>query len=70
MAAMAGSFAGGALVKRVWLNKYHAQKDELAEAQRQRDLLYTWLLLEMRGARLCVDGRRNGWQYDGSRGLC
>ena len=50
--AFAGSLAGGALVKKVWLDKYHEQTAALAAAERERDLTYTWLLLEMRGIRL------------------
>ena len=49
-AVLAGAAAGGALVKKVWLDKYRRQKDELNAAGRERDLLYTWLLLEQNGA--------------------
>lgn len=51
-AVLAGAAAGGALVKKVWLDKYRRQKDELNAAGRERDLLYTWLLLEQKGADL------------------
>lgn len=47
--AVLGAAAGGALVKRVWLEKYRQQKAELAVASKEKDLLYTWLLLEQRG---------------------
>lgn len=50
--ALAGAVAGGALVKKVWLEKYRKQKDELSAAEQERDLLYTWLLLEQKGADL------------------
>lgn len=49
--AALGAVAGGVLVKKVWLEKYRQKKDELTVADRERDLLYTWLLLEQRGAR-------------------
>lgn len=45
-----GALAGGALVKTVWLEKYQTQKKELMESNEERDLLYTWLLLEQKGA--------------------
>lgn len=51
-AVLAGAVAGGALVKKVWLDKYRKQKDELNAAGRERDLLYTWLLLEQKGVDL------------------
>ena len=47
--ALAGSIAGGALVKKVWLEKYRVQKTELRSAERERDVTYTWLLLYQRG---------------------
>lgn len=49
-AAALGAISGGALVKKVWLEKYRAQKAELGDSNRERDLLYTWLLLEQKGA--------------------
>lgn len=52
LAAVLGAVSGGALVKKVWLEKYRAQKEELADSNRERDLLYTWLLLEQKGANL------------------
>ena len=51
-AVLAGAAAGGVLVKKVWLEKYRRQKDELNTAGQERDLLYTWLLLEQKGADL------------------
>lgn len=50
LAAALGAIAGGALVKKVWLEKYREQKQELAAANMEKDLLYTWLLLEQNGA--------------------
>lgn len=50
--ALAGAAAGGMVVKKVWLAKYHKQKDELNTADQERDLLYTWLLLEQKGVGL------------------
>lgn len=47
-----GAAAGGILVKRIWLEKYRRQKAELAGAERQRDIDYTWLLLKQRGVGL------------------
>lgn len=50
LAAVLSAVAGGALVKKVWLEKYRRQKEELAVANKERDLLYTWLLLEQKRA--------------------
>ncbi len=50
LTAVLGATAGGALVKKVWLEKYRQQKRELENANQERDLLYTWLLLEQKGA--------------------
>lgn len=50
LAAALGAAAGGALVKKVWLAKYREQKQELAMAGTERDLFYTWLVLEQNGA--------------------
>lgn len=47
-----GGVAGGVLVKKIWLEKYRAQKAELSAAERQRDMDYTWLLLKQRGVEL------------------
>lgn len=51
-AVLAGAVAGGVLVKKVWLDKYRRQKNELGTISQERDLLYTWLLLEQKGADL------------------
>jgi len=51
IASALGALAGGALVKKVWLEKYRRNKAELAAAGEERDLLYTWLLLEQKGAK-------------------
>lgn len=51
LTALLGAVAGGALVKELWLEKYRQQKAELNLAERERDLLHTWLLLEQRGVR-------------------
>lgn len=48
MSALAGSIAGGMLVKRVWLDKYHALRTELEASERERELLYAWLLMKRR----------------------
>lgn len=50
--AVLGAAAGGILVKKIWLEKYCKQKEELAATVRQRDLDYTWLLLKLRGVGL------------------
>lgn len=50
LSAALGAVAGGALVKRLWLEKYRQKKEELDGADKERDLLYTWLLLEQKGA--------------------
>lgn len=50
--AFVGSVAGGALAKKVWRDKYHAQKTELETVERERDVTYIWLMLELRGIRL------------------
>lgn len=51
-AAALGAVAGGTLVKWLWLEKYRQQKDELAVANKEKDILYTWLLLEQKEASL------------------
>lgn len=57
--ALTGAVVGGVLVKRVWLDKYHAQRTELEAAERERELLYAWLLMERseRGLPDYFDGR-------------
>lgn len=50
--ALLGTVAGGALVKKLWLTKYQEQARHLVSAEAERDLLYTWLLLEIRGVLL------------------
>lgn len=50
LTAALGAIAGGALVKKVWLEKYREQRKDLDSANTERDLLYTWLLLEQKGA--------------------
>lgn len=52
LAAVMGAVAGGALVKKVWLEKYRKQKAELAVSDKEKDLLYTWLLLTQKGISL------------------
>lgn len=61
LAAALGAVGGGALVKKVWLEKYREQKQELAVANAEKDLLYTWLLLEQKGA--------NPGEYFAARGF-
>lgn len=50
--ALLGAAAGGALVKKLWLTKYQIQAEHLNHAEAERDLLYTWLLLEEKGVPL------------------
>jgi len=50
--ALLGAIGGGALVKKLWLEKYRRQKEELMEVSRERDLLYTWLKLKQNNVRL------------------
>ena len=52
LTAVLGAVSGGVLVKKVWLEKYRRQKAELEAAGRERDLFYTWLLLEQNGVEL------------------
>ena len=61
-AALLGAAAGGLLEKKVWLEKYRQEKKELAAADRERDLLYTWLLLEQKGANLGEYFAAHGFQ--------
>lgn len=61
LAAALGAVAGGILVKKVWLEKYRKQKQELKLANTEKDLLYTWLLLEQKGA--------NPGEYFAARGF-
>ncbi len=41
MAALAGAIAGGALVKKLWLEKYRKQKAELGAVFQEREILYS-----------------------------
>ena len=61
LTAFIGMVAGGALVKHVWLEKYRQQKKELTASNQERDLLYTWLLLEQRGV--------GPWEYFTAHGF-
>jgi len=47
-----GGVLGGCLVKNLWLAKYRSQRAELETASRERDLLYSWLLLKEKGVNL------------------
>ena len=51
-AVLLAAAAGGALVKRLWLEKYRQQKAELECAEQERDQLHTLLLLGQRGVPL------------------
>jgi len=41
--ALLGAVTGGAVVKKLWLEKYREQKAELQTSKEESDLLYTWL---------------------------
>lgn len=69
LASALGAAAGGALVKKVWLEKYRVQKEELAVANWERDLLYTWLLLEQKGANLGEYFAAHGFRTIGIMGM-
>jgi len=47
--ALLGGAAGGCLVKKFWLTKCQRQEERLISTEAERDLLYTWLLLEEKG---------------------
>ena len=68
-AAVLGAAAGGALVKRVWLEKYRQQKQELASARMEKDLLYTWLLLEQKRIDLAEYFTAHGFKSIGVMGM-
>ena len=59
---LAGAVAGGVLVKKVWMEKYHKQKNELNTTGQERDLFYTWLLLEQKGADLAEYFSAHGYK--------
>jgi len=44
-----GAATGGALVKRLWLEKYHRLKGELECSEREREMLHQWLRMEQQG---------------------
>lgn len=44
--ALLGVAVGGGLVKNLWLAKYRLQKAILETTRQERELFYTWLLLE------------------------
>lgn len=52
VSAAGGAVAGGAVVKKLWSTKYREQADQLARVERERDLVYSWLLLKERGVEL------------------
>lgn len=52
LGTVAGAAAGGALVKRLWLDKYRKQKAELAAASHERGLLHILLKLKQNGVKL------------------
>lgn len=68
-AAVLGAIAGGILVKKVWLEKYRKQKKELEIANTEKDLLYTWLLLEQKGANPGEYFAAHGFQTIGIMGM-
>ena len=68
-AAALGAVAGGALVKKVWLEKYREQKQELETAVTEGDLLYTWLLLEQKRANPGEYFAAHGFKTIGIMGL-
>nr|WP_290462898.1 hypothetical protein [Acutalibacter muris] len=51
MAALAGAIAGGALVKKLWLEKYRKQKAELGAVFQEREILYKMLQVKQNHAR-------------------
>jgi len=69
IAAALGAAAGGALVKKVWLEKYRQQKEDMAVTNRERDLLYTWLLLEQKGAEPAEYFTAHGFKTIGIMGM-
>lgn len=46
-----GAVAGGALVKKLWLEKYRKQKVELAATSHERELLHILLKLKQKDVR-------------------
>ena len=68
-AAMLGAITGGILVKKVWLEKYREQKKELEISNTEKDLLYTWLLLEQKGVNPGEYFAAHGFKTIGIMGL-
>lgn len=62
IAALSGAAAGGALVKKLWLEKYRQQERELNLAGRERDLFHIWLRLEQHGVQLREFFDAHGYQ--------
>lgn len=52
LGAVVGAVAGGALVKKLWLDKYRKQKAELAAASHEQELLHILLKLKQNGVQL------------------
>jgi len=69
MSAALGAVVGGALVKKVWLDKYRQQKEELTTVSRERDLLYTWLLLEQKNVDVAEYFAAHGYKTVGIMGM-
>lgn len=57
-----GVVTGGAVVKKVWLEKYRRLKEELNGSERERELLYAWLRLELSGKQLTEYFSAHGYQ--------
>lgn len=62
LAAFLGAAAGGALVKKLWREKYRKQQLELNDAGQECSLFHTWLLLEQQGVRLTEYFEAHGYQ--------
>ena len=63
LAMALAAVAGGAVVKKVWLEKYRLLKGELENSERERELLYTWLRLELSGKQLTEYFSVHGYQH-------
>lgn len=57
-----GIVTGGAVVKKVWLKKYRRLEGELQNSEREQELLYTWLRLELSGKQLTEYFSAHGYQ--------
>lgn len=67
--AMIGAIGGGLLVKRLWMEKYRVQTEQLKNTNQERDLLRDWLQLSCKGEPCKEYFLKRGFQRVGIFGM-